>query len=395
MLSIVSMASSIELYSHQKAALRKLHPGAVLYGGVGSGKTLTALAYYKERWSHLDLYVITTAKKRGTGDWQEEASLLGVNELTVDSWNNIQKYIDVKNAMFIFDEQRLVGYGSWVKSFLKLSKYNKWILLTGTPGDTWIEYMPIFVANGYYKHKTDFINQHVEYDRFSRYPKIKRYHNEGKLNAYRQEVLVTMAMERHTKRHRYFIEAEYDKDDYNRLSSERWNIFENQPIRDAGELARLLRNVVNSSDDRKWLAKWLISLTDRIIVFYNFNYELYILREICEELGKTYSEYNGLLHEEIPEGDNWAYLVNYTAGAEGWNCIETDTIFFYSMNYSYKQMEQAEGRIDRLNTSYIDLHYYYGTSNSSIDKSILKALRSKKKFNARAWAKGEGYEFRA
>lgn len=381
------MESNIELFSHQLSALGKLKPGSVLFGGVGTGKTLTSLSYYLANFKGKDLYVITTAKKRNSGDWEEEASSLGISELSVDSWNNIANYNTVTNAFFIFDEQRVVGYGAWVKSFLKITKSNLWILLSGTPGDTWMDYLPVFLANGFYRNKTDFIDQHVEYDRFSKFPKIKKYHNEGKLIKFRNDILVHMVMKRHTTRHRKYIAPEYDKIQYDNVMSRRWNIYEERPIRSASELTQILRRIVSVDKDREFVARFIMDVHEKIIVFYNYNYELDLLIEICERLGKPYSQWNGSKHQEIPDTDTWIYLAQYTAAAEGWNCIETDTILFYSLNYSYKQMEQSEGRIDRLNTPFFDLKYFYLSSDSSIDKAVRKAISTKKRFNESAWAK--------
>lgn len=409
-----------DLYDHQLAAKEKLHNGSVLRGGVGSGKSRTAMAYYFDVVcggraplhddGHVkddgrppdgygrfrtprDLYVITTAKKRDDLEWEGEAALFGVSSqrevsfggvtITVDSWNNIASYTDVENAFFIFDEQRLVGAGAWVKAFLKIAHKNQWILLTATPGDSWIEFAPIFIANGYYKNRTEFLDHHVVYDAFSRYPKIKRYIDTKRLERIRDGILVDMPFERHTIRHDIDIVVDHDKELFERVVKDRWNIYEERPIRDAGELFRLMRVVVNSHESRLTAVKRIFKSSPRLIVFYNFNFERDLLRGLASDLGTTVAEWNGSKHEKIPTSDTWIYIVQYTAGAEGWNCTTTNSVVFYSLNYSYKILEQAHGRIDRMNTPFSDLYYYILKSDSLIDKAIQRAINAKETFNER------------
>ena len=174
-----------------------------------------------------DLYIITTARKRDTEEWEREYApfLLSQDHVFVDSWNNIKKYTDVKNAFFIFDEQRVVGYGAWSKSFITIAKQNDWILLTATPGDTWLDYIPVFVANGFYKNKTDFIRQHVVYSRFSKFPKVDRYLNTGKLLKYKNMIMVNMRYEKPTSPHKVELLCSYDHDLYFRIWKDRWDVY--------------------------------------------------------------------------------------------------------------------------------------------------------------------------
>lgn len=399
----------MELYSHQKKALDHLKTGSVLVGGVGSGKSMTALAYFYDKvclGNHVtksvplkprDLYIITTARKRDTLEWDKEFAYFGLSKdpsisvvgirVVVDSWNNIQKYVDVSGAFFIFDEQRVVGSGAWVKSFLKIAKVNDWILLSATPGDTWADYIPVFIANGYYKNRTEFLKRHAIFSRYTKYPKIERYVDTPRLDRLRKLVLVPMDFDRSTERHIIDVPVEYDSDIYDKAAVDRWDPFKEEPIKDAGQLCYILRRIANSNLSRYDSVFRLSYFHDRIIVFYNFDYELEILRRLKDDVlpGTIISEWNGHKHEPIPESDRWLYLVQYTAGSEGWNCTETDTVIFYSLNYSYKVMEQASGRIDRINTKYHDLYYYRLISKSSIDKGILRALSNKRNFNELAF----------
>lgn len=399
---------AINLYEHQKIAIEKLKTGSILVGGVGSGKSRTALGYYftKECEGKIktnqeggyspmkkpkDLYIITTARKRDTLEWEQECCpfLLSTNReisickvgVFVDSWNNIHKYTDVKNAFFIFDEQRVIGSGVWVKSFLKIAKNNNWIVLSATPGDTWLDYIPIFVANGFYKNRTEFLRRHVVYNNFSRYPKVDHYVEVSRLVKLRDQVIVHMRYKKPTLTHDKTIIADFDKELFNIIMLKRWNVYENRPIKDVSELCYLMRKVVNSDEARLETVAGLIKKHPRVIIFYNFNYELELLLELGKVMDIPTKQWNGHKHELIPDTDKWIYLVQYAAGAEGWNCIDTNVIIFYSQNYSYKATIQAAGRIDRLNTPFTDLYYYYIQSMSVIDLAIQKALKNKKTFN--------------
>ena len=397
--------SKFELRDYQLDAISRMKNGCILCGGVGSGKSRTALAYYyKEQGGKLDtdefvpmnnprdLYIITTARKRDTLEWESEMTpfLLAKNpevnfyknKVVVDSWNNIKKYKGVHGAFFIFDEQRVVGSGAWVKAFLNIARKNHWILLSATPGDTWSDYIPVFVANGFYKNKTEFVRDHIVYSRFTKYPKIDRYLGTGKLIRLRNSILVDMDFKRQTVSHHEDIYVQHDIDKYKAAGKNRWDPFKNEPITDASGLCYVWRRIVNEDESRQVALLELFEKHPKMIIFYNFNYELDILKEVFGGIkGVEVAEWNGHKHQPIPRGKSWVYLVQYTAGAEGWNCITTDTIVFFSQNYSYKIMQQAAGRIDRLNTPYTDLYYYHLKTRSGIDLAISRALSQKKNFN--------------
>jgi len=481
---------AVELYPHQKKAVKELDNGKILLGGVGVGKSITAAAYYMARESPRDVYVITTAKKRDSLDWKKEFALFGVGPtkdatvagvLTIDSWNNIGRYVGVTEAFFIFDEQRVVGSGAWAKSFIKIARANRWILLSATPGDTWLDYVPVFVANGFYKNQTEFKREHVVYSSYTKFPKVERYISTGKLLRYRDQLLVDMPYPRHTVRHTHIVEAAYDEDLIETVLKRRWNVFEDQPLKDVAEMFRVGRRVVYSDPSRLETVKCLMKKHKRLIVFYNFDYELEQLRTLAwrpesngtstqtfpstpgttsstdtylthaafpdEETSRLndlligesvripqrvstesswqgssnptlssasaatpsslprspqdgsmstttitdggsdfqVAEWNGHKHQEVPETDRWIYLVQYVAGAEGWNCTSTDAMVMYSLTYSYKNWEQAYGRIDRLNTPFVDLHYYVLKSKSFVDNAVWKALSHKESFNESQW----------
>jgi len=173
----------------------------------------------------------------------------------------------------------------------------------------------------------------------------------------------------------------FNKMMFDEVLKKRWNVFENKPIKNISELCYLLRKVVNSDKGRLPFLKKIMNNHPKVIIFYNFNYELEMLRDLGKELQIQTAEWNGHKHELVPKTDAWLYLVQYTSGAEGWNCVETNCIIFYSQNYSYKIMVQAAGRINRLNTPFKELYYYHIRTKSSIDMAIAKALKEKRNFN--------------
>jgi len=380
----------VRLYPHQEEALNKLSNGKILWGGVGTGKSLVAAAYYMKEEAPKDVYVITTAKKRDSLEWDGEFVKYGVGKyadattagvLTVDSWNNIGRYRDIQGAFFIFDEQRLVGSGQWSQMFIRIARCNNWILLSATPGDTWMDYIPVFIANGFYKNRTEFKRRHVIYNTFTKFPKVDRYVEVATLVRLRNSLLIEMPFERRTTRQVEVVAVDYNREMFERAVKKRWNPFKDEPIRDVAELFATMRKIVNSDSTRIAALRKLLDRHAKLVVFYNFDYELEVLRSLSDVV--TVAEWNGHKHENLPSGDSWVYLVQYTAGAEGWNCTTTDTMVFYSLTYSYKLWHQAFGRIDRLNTPFLVLYYYVLLSNSAIDLAVARSLREKKSFNER------------
>ena len=395
------------LAEHQKKAIFSMHDGCILNGDVGSGKSRTALYYYylemggrgDPRGNRMknprDLYIITTARKRDTFEWDNELALYTMsrdknampynNTIVIDSWNNIAKYRSVVGAFFIFDEDRVTGSGKWVKAFLDITRKNRWIILSATPGDCWMDYWAVFVANGYFRNKTDFCNQHVIYNRFTSFPSVSDYRHERRLLQIKSEILVDMEFERPTVRHNLDIWCEFDKSSYREITKRQWNIFEDKPIESPSECCYILRKVCNSDPSRLNALYDIVGCHDRIIIFYSYDYELELLRSIKFPKRYCIAEWNGHKHDAVPDTKNWIYLVQYTAGCEGWNCITTNVIVFFSQQYSYKVLAQACGRIDRMNTPYKDLFYYHLKSHSNIDMAIAAALKNKKDFNERRW----------
>lgn len=404
---IVRQQKSI-LYDFQYEAVNKAFNGCIFNGGTGTGKSRTGLYFYfKEQGGSFvgsdyipmknpkDLYIITPAVKRDKGEWITELNLFRMNpdpeqnyynnKIIIDSWNNIKKYADIKDSYFIFDEDKICGGGAWTKAFLKIAKNNNWIILSASPGDTWLDYWSVFVANGFYKNKTEFQREHVIYSRYSKFPQVDRYINTQRLERLRNRILIDMNIQRHTKPHHEDVYCSYNIPFYKDVFKKRWDPYKDEPLKQASELCYVLRKIVNSDESRQVKLLELLEEHPKAIIFYSYDYERDILIDLGYAPGTEIKEWTGHKHEPIPTGNKWVYLVNYASGAEGFNCISTDTIIFYSQTYSYKTLLQSIGRIDRLDTKFIDLYYYHLKSRSGIDIAISKALKEKKQFNETRW----------
>lgn len=389
----------VKLRKEQETALKNLSNGKVLYGGVGSGKSLTALAYYIQNEAPKSIYVITTAQKRNKLEWEGEAAHFGIGRLesvpglgriNVDSWHSIQNYTEVEDAFFIFDEQKLIGSGAWVKAFYKIAAKNNWILLSATPGDNWLEYAPIFIANGLYKNLTEFKRNHVVYAPYKRYPIVVGYLGLDTLEKYRNMLLVELPYLKDNVRHTEFIDVSYDKELMDLALRKRWHVYEDRPIVDVAELFRVMREINNTDPSRLETIKRILQYHPKLVVFYRNNFELEILRTLGENY--TIAEMNGHKKDPLPDTDSWVYLVQYTSGAEGWNCTQTNAMVFYSLIGSYRTFEQAQGRIDRMNSPVKDLYYYVLVADSKIDRSLRDHLERKELFNERIWAVKNGFD---
>lgn len=410
--------AGVELRDFQKDCVAQLRSGKVLAAGVGAGKSVMALYWYvstqcrtrrsRNQVGELfrilkgspDLVVITTAKKRDSGEWSEEFARFALKEgvnhgmggvtVTVDSWNNIGKYVDAdRNTVFIFDEQRAIGHGAWSKAFVRIARSHPWIMLSATPADDWKDWCPVMVADGFYRNRTDFFRRHAIYSRYTTYPKITSWYDTHQLEVVRDRILVTCEVPRQTERHDIELGTGYNKTAVKTMMKERVDPETGEPFMNASQLCYAIRKVVNCDPSRMDMARDVFEDHGRVIVFYSLRAELELIHMAAGMAGiSEVGAYNGSTHDEVPTGNRWVYAVQYNAGAEGWNCTTCNTILFWDLPYSYRQLEQAKGRIDRLNTPYRNLFYYSMTSNAKIDLAIKRALRLKKDFNAAAFMKG-------
>lgn len=374
---------AVTFKDYQKRAINQMHNGCILCGGVGAGKSLTSLGYIDKVYPSGTVYIITPARKRNTGEWFDDIRKNDMDEtrFVVDSWNNLSKYKDVKDAFFLFDEQKVSGKGTWAKSLIRIAKSNQWILLSATPGDTYDDYATVLIANGFVRNRTTWYDEYCV-TKSQPFFHIVDHKNKDVIDMMIRRIFIKMDYQSDKKRIERVIpiQARSAGEEKEILMTHKAPGAQMPFTTFAAAIAYVRMNCYDKSKKTEALRK-IIEKHKKIIVFYNFLSEKLEIERAAIDANVTINFYNGQRHDPIPDTDEWVYGVQYNSGAEAWNCITTNAMVFYSPNYSYKTMEQAHGRIDRVNSPYECLYYYMLLNELNIDNKVMNALSSKKDFN--------------
>ena len=123
------------------------------------------------------------------------------------------------------------------------------------------------------------------------------------------------------------------------------------------------------------------STQDRLVVFYNFNEELYALKAIAEELERPVSEVNGHRKDmtAFEEQSNSITLIQYQAGSMGLNLQKANKIVYFTLPLMSELFEQSKKRIHRIGQNQ-PCFYYTLTVKNSIDENIKKVLEMRKDY---------------
>lgn len=128
--------------------------------------------------------------------------------------------------------------------------------------------------------------------------------------------------------------------------------------------------------------KDLISSTeDRLLIFYNFDYELKEIKKICNKLDKPVSVVNGKIKDlrNYENKDNTVTILQYQAGAMGLNLQLSNKIIYFSLPLSSELFEQSKKRTHRMGQKKTCMYYYLITENT-IEEKIFEVLSMRKDY---------------
>ena len=147
---------------------------------------------------------------------------------------------------------------------------------------------------------------------------------------------------------------------------------------------------VYSTQKQKAFVDLLESTEDRLIVFYNFNAELYFLEQICDSLGRPHSCMNGTEKDltAYEQQDDSVTFVQYQAGAMGLNLQKACRMIFYTLPLSSELYEQAKKRIHRIGQDR-PCFYYQLICTGTIEEKILATLNMRKDYTEELFRKDE------
>lgn len=134
----------------------------------------------------------------------------------------------------------------------------------------------------------------------------------------------------------------------------------------------------------------LASTDDRLIVFYNFNGELYQMQAVCDSVERPYSVVNGKVKDlsAYEQKSDSVTFLQYQAGAMGLNLQKACRMVFYTLPLSSELYEQAKKRIHRIGQKK-PCFYYQLICKGSIEEKILRTLEMRKDYTEKLFEKDD------
>lgn len=187
------------------------------------------------------------------------------------------------------------------------------------------------------------------------------------------------------------------KDDYIKLFQCNWSSGwegKKKPVDMCGEFIELIgdtiftkrlyaRQLCSQFNQHKIdaLTDLIQSTSDRLIIFYNFNDELDILKGICEALERPYSQVNGSIKDLLAyeEFDDSISIIQYQAGAMGLNLQKCNKIIYFSLPERSELFEQSKKRIHRIGQSQ-SCFYYVMMTKDTIEGTIYENLKMRRDY---------------
>lgn len=393
----------ITLRSYQQDAVEALLNGKhIVVASCGVGKGFISLEWARGT-KKSNVLVITQASKVKSNDFVEEAKLLdekwynSQSSFTVVSWNSLAKWLkehqseNFADYAIIADEiQRIKNYSTGMgKSFLKIASHTKcWAGFTATPGESWIQMMPYFVACGFVKHKTDFTNKFCVTQSFKGYIEIIGYNHEEVLNKWWSGITYfpdTKEMEKQLPSETHKVVHFKAPTGYAKVLKTKTRLDTDEFIDTSMAMCHYLRQLCCSKEKVEWLKEFVESLDTSCVVFYTYIEEGEKIKEALK--GVKIWEINGKKHD-IPTADTIGkhdvVLAQWESGSASLNLQFMNYWVSFSPCYSLTTSCQSRGRIKRIGQTK-PMFYYYLKTDHTIENDIYKALKEKRDFSETVW----------
>lgn len=412
-----------QLYPYQEKYLEGLPSRYMFSASLGVGKSPMALVHYIRKAYPQPLLILAPASKVRSSDWSREleevfaAHNLALPEYQVLSydkfaynpsndafrkgkrpkWHEFAPDYGGKEWAVIADEVQYCKAPSSnrSKALYHVAKNASFFIgLSGTPmPNGWIDFANYSKIFGFTKGITEFKKKYCDIQTYKGFPEIVGYWRIPELEKQWRSIAKPLSRENATElpeRTFYNIKLKAPRIYFEYLvdrKNEQGVLLDNP-----SKLAHALRqSLAKNKIDR--LDEILSSTSDNVVVFYNYELELQLIKEMLakKHKDKMMFEQNGHKHE-IPPKEAWervhnsVTLAHYKSGATGVEMQYANITIYYSPTYSYAEYEQSKGRTHR-NGQTKKCIYYRFYSVGTIEKNIWECIAQKKDFSEKLWIK--------
>lgn len=386
----------INLYSYQEEYFKHVKPNYIYDMDTGTGKTIMGLHHHQTYFKDKPLLIVAPASKINEGGWQRTIDEHYPNiEYDTCTYNMLgKKWSQYKDWFVIFDEcHRLKNScGVWGKAGYNLTKISAgFILLSATAiPNGWEDSINYFKMFGLAKNKTQFIRNEAITTMDYGYMEILGWKNENKLKNMWKSISRHLSKDEATDLPPLVFENVYFKASATYKTIKKDRIYNDVLYDNQMKLRHGLRLNTNLKNKIEYIKDFVDSTNDNIIIFYNYDEELKLLKENIDK--KTYL-CNGSI-KDYPKKSEWdsikntVTLANYKSGSEAVEFTYANIIVYFSPTESYTEYYQSYGRCYRNGQTKKVTAYKFITDNT-IEADIYKALDSKQDFNINLWLEKE------
>ena len=415
----------MKLFDYQKEAIEQFKDKPLNLSDVGTGKSYMSIGSYIESKCS-KLLIICLAPK--VSDFAEDGEPFGLditplnkgtkknrellaqsNHVAISfesSWRltELLKWVD-KDTFIIIDESHKVGVSkSKVTKFvMQLSKKAKYsYLCTASPVsngklENW--YSQLYIANIFRKPKKDFeqlfVVKQMRQMGAMRFMDIVGYQNQHLLEQMIDEASVNYKRDKgylpedyvyKTKKPAFYNKLKKQriyKDDFNQIVEldNSSTLFNKLRQVSHGFLEGVLKPVSKEPFERLE-AILETHNNERVVIFYNYQWEYKMLSQLLDKLKRPYGVYNGSMKElhNFQEHENGVVLAQYKSASTGINdFVISNVTVFNSIPLSSTEYIQAKGRTDRHGQSKTPL-YYHIVPDTPIEQKIFDTVTSGQDF---------------